>query len=231
MAVLRQMQYVSDVRDLFIDLYRDKNIADNGTYEIINASFIADKPTIFGKVNEDYVRREIEWYRSCSLNVNEIEPPIPEIWKQVADKFGYINSNYGWCIFAPANGEQYKNAITTLVDDPTSRQAVMIYNRPSMYVDAFKDGRKDFICTHSTQIFIRAGYLHYIVNMRSNDAVFGYKNDRAWHEWVWNLCLAELGSHHPGLKKGVMYWNAGSLHVYPRHFNLIEEVSNGISDL
>ena len=41
--------------------------------EIIGASFIADEPAIFGTVNEDYVRRELNWYESQSLNVYDIE--------------------------------------------------------------------------------------------------------------------------------------------------------------
>ena len=59
--------------------------------------------------------------------------------------------------------------------------------------------------------------------MRSNDAVFGYKNDRYWHNHVFNKALADLRPHYPKLAKGKLYWNAASLHVYPRHFKLVEE--------
>ena len=42
------------------------------TVEIMNASFIANQPLIFGAVNEEYVQRELDWYLSESLNVNDI---------------------------------------------------------------------------------------------------------------------------------------------------------------
>ena len=35
--------------------------------EIINASFVADEPTIFGVLTE-YADRELMWYQSCSVS-------------------------------------------------------------------------------------------------------------------------------------------------------------------
>ena len=64
--------------------------------------------------------------------------------------------------------------------------------------------------------------LHYIVHMRSSDAVFGYKNDRFWHDYVHTLAHDLLFQFYPKLKIGKIYWNAGSLHVYPRHYKLVE---------
>lgn len=90
-----------------------------------------------------------------------------------------------------------------------------------MHTDATRDGMSDFMCTHATHLMIRNGHLHYIVNMRSNDAVFGYKGDRAWHAWVHQLALDALTKNYPDLSLGNLYWNAGSLHVYPRHHHLV----------
>jgi thymidylate synthase len=92
-----------------------------------------------------------------------------------------------------------------------------------MHKDAFVDGMKDFMCTYAVQLMIRNGKLNYIVYMRSNDAVFGYKNDKYWHDVVFNKALDELKGMYPNLTKGNMYWNAASLHVYPRHFHLLED--------
>ena len=36
------------------------------TIEIIGASFVADKPAIFGTPNQDYIDAEIQWYNSQS---------------------------------------------------------------------------------------------------------------------------------------------------------------------
>lgn len=209
---------VASIRRLFQMQMPDP---ETGMLEIINASFIADEPSIFGEPNEDWHRREREWYLSQSLNVNDIPGPVPAIWQQVASYKGEINSNYGWCIFSKANGYQYINALDALRTNRHSRQAVMIYNRPSMHDDCRRDGMHDFICTHSTHLFIRNGRLDYIVNMRSNDAIFGYKGDYAWHRFVQMLARDSLAKDYPDLTLGTLYWNAGSLHVYPRHHHLV----------
>lgn len=208
----------------FSRLHREKEVSENGTYEIVNASFIADKQSIFGVVNQDYVQKELLWYLSTNRNISAMIPPVPKIWQQISSTKGEVNSNYGWCIFSLENRNQYQNSIMRLLENKNSRQAIMIYTRPSIHDDFDKNGMSDFICTNTVQLMIRNGHLHYIVSMRSNDAVFGYKNDKAWHDYVFNMALKDLLKTYPELKKGVMYWNAGSLHVYPRHFHLIENM-------
>lgn len=214
------MNNVTWVRRQFIDkLERQEFVTDKTgvkTIEIMNASFIADSPAIFGTVNEDYVERELKWYLSQSLNVNDIPAPVPAIWKAVATPDGRINSNYGWCIFSEENGNQYKNVAEQLKANPDSRRATMIYNRPSMHVDYNKDGMSDFMCTNAVQYLVRDGKLNALVYMRSNDAVFGYKNDYAWQRWVLDDLADEIG-----IDAGNIYWNVASMHVYERHFDLV----------
>ena len=53
--------------------------------------------------------------------------------------------------------------------------------------------------------------------MRSNDAVFGYKNDKAWADYVHQRASTKLC-----VPMGNMYWNAASLHVYPQHRELVK---------
>jgi thymidylate synthase len=190
------------------------------TIEIVGATFIADEDAIFGEVNWDWVKREEAWYRSMSRNVNDIPGGAPQVWKAVADKDGFINSNYGWCIWSHENGEQYNNAFTELRNNPASRRAVMIYTRPSMWLDFDFNGRSDFMCTNTVQYLIRDDALHAVVQMRSNDAIFGFKGDRAWQHHV----LAELAGD-LNVPVGDIYWNVGSLHVYARHFYLIDPVN------
>jgi thymidylate synthase len=185
--------------------------------ELPGVSFIADEEAIFGTVNYDYVRREIDWYLSQSLNVNDIPEGPPTIWKQVADSEGFINSNYGNLIWSDVNHRQYDNCKWELERNPESRRAVMIYQRPSMWKEYNVNGRSDFCCTNAVQYIYRDGMLHAIVQMRSNDVVFGYKNDRAWQDYVLTRLAADLK-----MPKGHIIWNAGSLHVYERHFNLVK---------
>lgn len=212
---------VNDIRNIFLNLKQKGKIADNGTFEILNASFIANEKSIFGKLNKEYINTEIKWYFSKSRHINDIKGKIPLIWKQIASKYGKINSNYGWCIFSDKNFNQFDKAISALKSDKNSRQSSMIYIRPSMHEDAKRDGMNDFMCTYAVQLIIRENTLHYMVFMRSNDAVFGYKNDRFWHNLVFDMSLIRLEKDYPGLKKGNLHWNAASLHIYQRHFDLI----------
>jgi thymidylate synthase len=213
--------YVDDIRREFLDLLEVEDFVVDKTgvkmLEIVGASFIADEPSIFGKVNEDYVKRELDWYKSMSLSVNDIPGGPPAIWKQVCDNAGYINSNYGWCIWSEDNYFQYERVRHELMAHPYSRRATMIYTRPNMWLDYNHNGRSDFMCTNAVQYLIRKDQLDCVVQMRSNDVVFGYKNDYAWQRYVLEKLSVDLG-----ILSGDIHWNVGSLHVYERHFDLIQ---------
>jgi thymidylate synthase len=220
------------IRDLFKTLLAENqfttvnregsmtNLVGSTTIEIVGASFIADEDSIFGDVNWDYVRREEEWYNSMSLNVNDIPGGPPQIWKAVSDRDGFINSNYGWCIYHPDNFNQYQQALAELQQNPGSRRATMIYTRPSMWLDYNKNGRSDFMCTSTVQYLIRNDRLHAVVQMRSNDALFGFRNDRAWQQHVLEKLAGDLC-----IESGKLYWQVGSLHVYERHYYLVDPVN------
>jgi len=215
-----QHNNVSSIREYFnLALVSQEFVIDKTgvkTLELIGAQFVADEPTIFGTVNTDYVARELEWYKSQSLNVNHIPGGPPKIWKEVATEHGEINSNYGWCIYSQYNGNQYDNVLKELKESPNSRRAIMIYTRPYMHYDYKFLGMNDFICTNTVQYFIRKNRLQVIVNMRSNDVMFGYRNDFAWQQYVALQLCNDLA-----IQLGDIIWNVGSLHIYSRHFNLI----------
>lgn len=217
------MQRVSDIRAKFIKKYKDNEFVIDKTgvktIELIGESFIADEDWIIRKPNYDYIQRELEWYESESLYVEDIPGDTPAIWKQVASKDGRINSNYGYLIWSKENGKQYENVLNELERNPNSRRAVMIYNRPSMHTDYCIDGMSDFICTYANNFLIRDGKLisHYL--MRSNDSVFGYTADVHWAMHVQKMLAADLD-----VKVGDLIWTASSLHVYSRHFSHIEKM-------
>ena len=192
--------------------------------EITAAQFIASEDHIFGKPNQDYIQRELDWYTGMSLNVNDIPGETPAIWKLVSSKNDEINSNYGWCIFSEANGHQYQNVLKTLLRQPSSRQAVMIYTRPTMHVDSTRDGMSDFMCTNAVQYFIRGSKLTAIVSMRSNDAWAGYRNDVAWQQYVLDVLCADINRDGSlgTIVPGEIVWQAGSLHVYEPQFYLVD---------
>lgn len=215
------MLYLEDLRDEFARL-RIENKTVNGTLEIVGESFLANETTIFGNPNHDYTDRELDWYRSGSLNVNDIPGGPPKIWQQVADEDGYINSNYGYLFFDEENGSQLENVVRHLLADRNTRRATAIYTRPSMHTDWNADGMSDFICTNAVQYLIRGGELVVVVQMRSNDVVFGYRNDYVWHRYAQQVVISDLAAHNVHVKAGAIVWNAASLHVYERHFHLID---------
>jgi thymidylate synthase len=213
---------VEDIREYFIrELQAERFITDKTgvkTIEMIGATFEADEPTIFGDVNDDYIQRELEWYQSMSLYVDDIPGITPAIWKQVADRGGKINSNYGWAIYHKDNYLQYANVLNELQFSPNSRRAVMIYTRPTMWNDYNRDGMSDFMCTNTVQYMIRNGQLVVIVQMRSNDVVFGYRNDYAWQKYVAFHMTKDLKL----TKQPKIIWHVGNLHVYARHFDKVK---------
>ena len=208
------MMTITEIRGIFKSKVIRHDVEDNGTVEILGACFEASEESIFGTVNKEYVQVELDWYNSQSLNVFDMEK-TPTIWADVADSQGFINSNYGFLIYNELNGSQYNKVLKELLSNPSSRRAIMIYTRPTIHDEFNIDGMSDFICTNTVQYFIKGQELHVIVNMRSNDAIFGYKNDYAWQKHVQDKLATELR-----VKSGKIIWQVGSLHIYPRHFSL-----------
>ena len=188
--------FTNAIKEYFINaLANEEFVTDRTgqkTIEMIGASFIADKPSIFGTPNKKYTKineltkpifLEKEWYESQSLNINWFEKP-PEAWKLAANKYGQINSNYGHLIYANKYYNQYGMVLDELLGNIDGRRATMIYTRPSIWEEYSEDEKNDFICTNAVSYYIRNGKIHAVVQMRSNDVVFGYKNDYAWQLYV-----------------------------------------------
>ena len=226
---------VKDIREFFIMELKDEafTIDKTGqrTIEMLGANFLATEPAIFGEPVKSYINAELAWYESGSTSIydihgNDKEPP--QAWQYAADQHGNINSNYGHLVFADKYHNQYKKAFDELQKNPDSRRAQMVYNRPSIWVEFDEGGKSDFICTNAQTFYIRDGILHMVSQMRSNDVVFGYKNDYAWAQYLmdkfvkdWNDCSDTYGTH-DYIEKGVLKWQVMNLHVYERHFGLVK---------
>lgn len=215
---------VSDIRNTLQTMYdKEQFITDKTgckTIQILGASFIADEPTIFGKVNQQYIDAEINWYKLGSTNIHDIDyDPTPAAWQYTADNNGEINSNYGRLINSPLYFNQYNNAKEELERNSNSRRATMVYTRPSIWEEYQDNGKNDFICTNAVSFYINSlsSQVDCVVQMRSNDAVYGYKNDYAWHEYVLNKLSNDLG-----YDSGLIYWQVQNLHIYERHFKYLE---------
>jgi len=214
---------ICDVRNHFRNELLNENftVDRNGgkTIELLGASFHATEPAIFGKPNQDYIDAELAWYESQSTNINDIyiDKDPPKAWQMTANRHGEINSNYGHLIFSDKYHNQFDQVVNELRKNKDSRRASMVYQRPSIWLEYNDQCKNDFICTNSVTYYIRDNQLHCVVQMRSNDVIFGYRNDYAWQEYVLCALADELG-----VDDGEIYWQVQNLHVYERHFDLVK---------
>lgn len=224
----------ADIRKILVASYQDNPFQP--MVEIKGASFWADWPSIIGAPNPDYIAAELEWYKSQSLDINDIGASHPgagngnppALWRRTANTSGEINSNYGWVLWSDENGNQFKAITDELRRDYASRRAVCIYTRPSMHVDQKLGGSgQDFMCTNAVHYSVNpsARTLDVVVQMRSNDVVFGYRNDYAWQVHAAEAILEDLRRDWRDLELGIIMWQAASLHVYPRHYALLREAA------
>lgn len=225
---------VQDIRNYFANELIHQRFTEDKTgqktIELIGASFIADEPSIYGTPSEDYIKKEIAWYESRSTNIYDINrdsgADAPAAWKYSANKHGEINSNYGYLIFADRFHNQYENVLNELLQNSDGRRATMVYNRPSIWKEFNENGKNDFICTNAVTYYIRDNLLHCVVQMRSNDVVFGYKNDYAWQAYLLDRLSFDYTNedrYDQGnvISPGNIYWQVQNLHVYERHFHLV----------
>lgn len=220
----------NEVQDVLAWKYKSGDKVGN-TWEIIDAHLTLNpyQPylNIFNRpFKKDYLEKEHKWYMSQDLSIKGWMDDI-KIWNFCASKDDkqLINSNYGWCVFSKENGDQYENCLKKMKEDVNTREALMIYTRPSMHTDAVENGKHDFMCTVSAQAMIRNGKLYYIVTQRSCDLVTGLSFDFPWHCFVYQMMYEELKQTYPELERGSIFYNIGSLHVYDRHENLLKAYS------
>ena len=168
------------------------------------------------------------WYDRKSTNIYDIygHEQAPKAWIYSANKHGEINSNYGHLIYSGKYFRQYDKVLKELLTNPDSRRGSMIYQRPSIWKEYKENGKNDFICTNAVTYYIRNGELQCVVQMRSNDVVFGYKNDYAWQLYVLEQLVKDYNDCKengvPELKAGDLIWQVQNLHVYERHFHLVK---------
>lgn len=229
------MDNIRDIRNQFATELKHENFVIDKTglktIEIIGASFHADESSIFGKLNEDYIHRELEWYKLMSSNINDIydnrEPP--SAWKYAANEYGEINSNYGLLIFSKKYGSQYDNVLNELLCNIDSRRASMIYQRPSIWLDYNDNNKNDFICTNAHTYYIRNNKMHVVVQMRSNDVWAGYRNDYAWSKYILNKLIIDYNiKNNDSVEMGTILWQVQNLHCYEKNFYLIDLYNKGL---
>lgn len=193
--------------------------------------------------NTRYLLGELIWYVNGSNTLDGILP-YSKFWANITnsgDHDGYekgtVNSNYGNRLLGksmlpslteytgvvpvePIN--QWAETISLLAKDKDTRQAILNIHLPSdRHI-----GNKDVPCTLSLQFLIRENKLHLIVNMRSNDIILGFTNDVFQFTMLQEIMQVQLKETYPDLELGHYFHNAGSMHIYSRHFDMAENILN-----
>jgi thymidylate synthase len=194
------------------------------------------------KTSTKYLLGEFIWYCTGSADPAGILP-YAKFWDGIRNSGGNpmyntgdINSNYGTRLFGhsdlPAFSvwdhrgnsvgklSQWNDTIELLKKDKDSRQAIMNIHVPSDR----HDGNKDVPCTLTLHWFIRENRLHLIVNMRSNDVILGFTNDVFQFTMLQECMMVQLRETYPELELGHYYHNAGSMHIYDRHFDMAAKI-------
>ena len=121
-----------------------------------------------------------------------------------------VNSNYGY--FWNYN-DQLKRVIQDLKSNPETRRAIVVH-----YILHELDRYKyDTPCNDVLNFYVKNNRLHLTVFARSIDLVFGFSNDQYTFAKLMEKVALETG-----YEIGQMHWAITNLHVYPRHYNLLE---------
>ena len=187
-----------------------------GTKALFNVGFYMTDPMDNRIINrernwkEDYAEAEWQWYLTGDDNIaklGDLYGKVPEIWKRMANDYGYVNSNYGhqWQRTCWNNISQLDYVIDKLKNNKDTRQAaISIYD-----CKEHPKYERDTPCTYAIQFTILHGRLDMCVTMRSNDLWFGFCND----QYCFSR-LQEMVSKRLNIEPGVYYHFAHNMHLY-----------------
>ena len=202
--------------DAFHNLYwriKADGVDFANTKALFNVGFEIQHPKANAILNDtikrnwsvEYAEAEWQWYLSGDRNIKklgELYGKVPAIWKRMADKFGYVNSNYGW---QWERTSQLDIVIQMLKDNPETRQAaISIYDGKEI-----SDYTYDTPCTYAVQFTVINDKLNMCVVMRSNDLWYGFCNDQYQFANL-QMLVAERSEY----DVGTYYHFAHNLHLY-----------------
>lgn len=167
------------------------------------------------KLNLAYAKQEFLWYLRGDKFDTTIEN-YAKMWAKIKQKDGSYNSNYGQYIFP----DQFQFVVRELSQDRWSRRAsIVLLKQEHLYHD-----NTDVVCTYSMNFRIRDAKLDMTVMMRSNDVIFGLTNDAFCFSLIYRMVYVALLTTYPSLQIGRYTHIANSLHVYSRHWDMIQEI-------
>lgn len=175
------------------------------------------------KFNKQYAITEWLWYLSQNRSTQNIGK-MAKIWDIIKDDNGECESNYGSymfpiCLTYPS---QWEWVVNELNNDTDSRRATIAINQP--HHKNWDQNPKDIPCTQYIQFFIRDNILNMGVYMRSNDVIFGFCNDVFTFGLFHQLMYNDLKQTMPDLELGEYHHNAGSMHIYDRHYKMVNKI-------
>jgi thymidylate synthase len=235
------MLHTNTIDDVVLALAEAPVDPRTGNKVLYNVSWLADRDSMIGKVNKDWVRRELAWFNSGSDRLEDMEGPVPKLFQACAGEDGRVNSAYGHILFGQKHADNLLSPLYTLYDrvieaftneGASTRHAVAIISDREIHSMAHENGRQDFICTNALNFMVDANNrLHIIAQMRSMDAVFGYRADYSmWDDLMERLLndLADLTIEQGNtiVTRGDITFQVANLHVYPRHFQLLEDTAS-----
>lgn len=217
---------------MYKDLYEKGEIIEvrgQKTKELLNYTLTLTDPydRYFNfkgrKFSVKYLKRELLWYLNAKPNDYSITQ-YATIWKQIYEKDKHIYSNYGARIF---DNNNFLIAYNTLKDDKYSRRAVIMIAD----MKPFQKMAADCYCTLNMIFNIRKDKLNLTVNMRSNDAIYGIANDIPFFTLIQEMMLLLLQEVYPELTMGTYTHQVASLHIYEKHFSMLEDILSNATEL
>ena len=232
------------IDDIVLALNDAKVDPRTGNKVIYNASWVADRDSMIGKVNDDWVRRELDWFNGATDKLEDMEGPVPKLFEACAGEDGRVNSAYGYILFSRdpevlglggiainAVPSLYERALSALFrEGAATRHAVVIVSDRDIHAMSRYNGRNDFICTNALNFMIDAdNQLHIVAQMRSMDAVFGYRADYSMWDSLMKRMLDDINdkmsAYWGEVTRGDITFQVANLHVYPRHLQMLESTA------
>lgn len=172
-----------------------------------------------------YIRRYAKFWEHIAFleKGTHINSKDENILKEHFIENSLVNSAYGDLIFKRKNMYEYSQyhwAFESLANDKDTRQSILHFNIPIHQYE----GNTDFVCTLTGMFMIRDNKLNLTVTMRSNDAILGLPTDIPFFCTLLQQMYFHLTPIYPELEMGTYKHKVHSMHVYERHFDLINEM-------
>lgn len=137
---------------------------------------------------------------------------------QFSDDGVTLHGAYGWRWREHFKDDQLERAISALRANSADRRVVLSMWDPYIDPQVAELGGKDVPCNTQIYFNVKRGCLDMTVTNRSNDAIWGAYGANAVHMSI----LHEYMALATDLPMGTYYQVSNNLHVYERHFELLD---------